>query len=93
MGTAVRPQPWGARRLATYPTTVELPYTGVEIDPERQTTRYLDAAGRRMEMGDEDGKHGTSKATASQTATAADGGGPQPPPPADTDAIEDHASD
>ncbi|MFI1884889.1 MULTISPECIES: putative ATP-grasp-modified RiPP [Streptomyces] len=90
MGTAV--QPWGTRRLAPYPTTVELPFTRTEIDPETQTTRYLDATGQLVEMG-EDGKHGTNKATASQTATGADGGGPQPPAPADSDALEDHVPD
>ncbi|MFF0446489.1 putative ATP-grasp-modified RiPP [Streptomyces sp. NPDC004609] len=90
MGIAV--QPWGTKRLAPYPTSVQLPYTRVEIDPETQTARYFDVSGQRVEMG-EGGKHGTNKATASQTATGADGGGSQPPAPADTDSLEDHVPD
>lgn len=90
MGIAA--QPWGARRLAPYPTSVIRPFTRIELDPEKQTAVYFDAAGRRVEMGS-DGRHGTNRATASQTATGADGGGPQPPKPADTDALEDHVPD
>ncbi|MFH8614727.1 putative ATP-grasp-modified RiPP [Streptomyces sp. NPDC017979] len=90
MGTSA--QPWGVRRLAPYPTSVVLPFAQVEIDPETQTAAYFDESGRRIDMG-EGGKHGTNRATASQTATGADGGGPQPPKPADTDALEDHVPD
>lgn len=83
-------QPWGVKRLAPYPNTVRYPFTRAEIDPETQTTRYFDAAGRAVDMS---GGHGTNQSTSSPTSTGADSGGSQPPVPADSDALEDHAQD
>ncbi|MFJ9434122.1 putative ATP-grasp-modified RiPP [Streptomyces sp. NPDC101490] len=82
-------KPWGLERLAPYALTVPVPYARIEIDPVTQTTCYLGADGRSIDMGE----HGTNTATATATATGADGGGTRPPQPADTDALEDHASD
>ncbi|MDV9189569.1 putative ATP-grasp-modified RiPP [Streptomyces sp. SR27] len=87
MATAV--QPWGMGRLAPYPHTIEFPFARTEIDPDSQVTRYFDADGRRVEMG----THGTNNSTSSSTSTGADGGGAQPPAPADSDSIDDTASD
>ncbi|MFJ6483893.1 MULTISPECIES: putative ATP-grasp-modified RiPP [unclassified Streptomyces] len=88
MTTAVAP--WGTKRLALYPSITEVPYARTEIDPDTQTTRYLDADGRRVEMA---GGHGTGTSTANSTATSSDGGGKNPPPPADSDLTEDSDSD
>ncbi|MFC5214328.1 putative ATP-grasp-modified RiPP [Streptomyces coerulescens] len=82
--------PWGVRRLALYPSMTDVPYVRTEIDPDTQTTRYLDATGNRVEM---NGGHGSGTATANQTSTSSDGGGPNPPPPADSDLTEDSDSD
>ncbi|MEU8761019.1 putative ATP-grasp-modified RiPP [Streptomyces sp. NPDC048659] len=87
MATAV--QPWGTGRLALYPNTIELPYTRTELDPDTQTTRYFDADGRRVDMGE----HGTSTSTSSPTSTGSDGGGAQPPAPMDADSMEDNVPD
>ncbi|WP_411146407.1 putative ATP-grasp-modified RiPP [Streptomyces sp. x-80] len=81
--------PWGIQRLALYPNATQVPYVETEIDPETQTTLYLDTNGDRVEMGG----HGTGTSTANQTATSSDGGGPNPPPPADEDLTEDSDSD
>ncbi|MFF2851494.1 putative ATP-grasp-modified RiPP [Streptomyces sp. NPDC058001] len=82
--------PWGVQRLALYPDITPVPYVRTEIDPETQTTRYLDEDGNRVEM---DGGHGSGTSTANQTSTSSDGGGPNPPPPADEDLTEDSDSD
>lgn len=82
--------PWGVRRLALYPNTVQVPYPRKELDQETQTTRYLDADGKRINMGD----HGTGTTTAEQTKTApSDGGDPKNPPPSDSDLVEGVDSD
>jgi putative ATP-grasp target RiPP len=81
--------PWGMCRLAPYRNTLVLPYERVELDPDTQTTRYLDPTDTPVEMG----KHGTSRATSSATSTGGDGGGPNPPAPADSDSIPDSESD
>ena len=60
-----------------------------ELDAETQTTRYYDADGQPVEMGE----HGTSNSTARSSQTGADGGGAQPPAPADSDLVEDVQSD
>ncbi|MFE3073464.1 putative ATP-grasp-modified RiPP [Streptomyces sp. NPDC059247] len=86
---ATTEKPWGLERLAPYVLTVPVPYARIEIDPVTQTTRYLGPDGWSVDMGE----HGTNTATATATATGADGGGTRPPQPADTDALEDHASD
>lgn len=64
--TAVRP--WGARRLAPYPTTVCRPHATVDIDPVTQLGVFRDRAGQVVEMG----QHGTSSGTETSTTTNAD---------------------
>lgn len=81
--------PWGVQRLALYPSITQVPYVQTELDPDTQTTRYLDATGNPIEMG----KHGTGTSTANQTSTSSDGGGPNPPPPSDSDLTSDDDSD
>ncbi|MEV2215403.1 putative ATP-grasp-modified RiPP [Streptomyces sp. NPDC050997] len=61
-------RPWGARRLAPYPTAAKLPFTTVTIDPTTQTGVFCDASGQVVEMG----KHGTSSATGTSTSTNLD---------------------
>ncbi|MEU9235774.1 putative ATP-grasp-modified RiPP [Streptomyces subrutilus] len=61
--------PWGAGRLAPYPTTIPRPHVSVSIDPETQLGTFLDRAGRVVEMG----KHGTSSGTETSTSTSSDG--------------------
>lgn len=61
-------RPWGAYRLAPYPTTVNLPFTSVTIDPATQTGVLRDGEGLVVEMG----KHGTSSATSTTTVTNLD---------------------
>ncbi|GCD97858.1 putative ATP-grasp-modified RiPP [Embleya hyalina] len=53
-GARSGPRPWGLRHLTGYGpgATVNLPYCGVELDPVTQTTRYRDADGRIVTMGD-----------------------------------------
>ncbi|MFE5673825.1 putative ATP-grasp-modified RiPP [Streptomyces erythrochromogenes] len=65
--TAVRP--WGAGRLAPYPTTIPRPHASVSIDPDTQLGVFRDRAGHVVEMG----KHGTSTGTETSTSTSADG--------------------
>ncbi|WP_129841954.1 putative ATP-grasp-modified RiPP [Streptomyces sp. RFCAC02] len=64
--TAIRP--WGADRLAPYPTTVRLPHVSVTIDPDTQLGVFRDRTGHVVEMG----KHGTSKGTETSTTTNSD---------------------
>lgn len=64
--TAARP--WGASRLAPYPTTVQLPHATVTIDPATQLGVFRDRAGQVVEMG----KHGTSSGTETSTTTNSD---------------------
>ncbi|RPE47121.1 putative ATP-grasp target RiPP [Streptomyces sp. Ag109_O5-1] len=70
MPTAVQAadRPWGAGRLAPYPTVVHRPHASVVIDPDTQLGVYLDHAGQVIDMG----KHGTSKGTETDTTTNAD---------------------
>lgn len=60
--------PWGARRLAPYPTAAKSPFTTVTIDPRTQMGVFHDALGQVVNMG----KHGTSSATATSTSTNLD---------------------
>ncbi|MEU3045841.1 putative ATP-grasp-modified RiPP [Streptomyces sp. NPDC006984] len=62
-------RPWGASRLAPYPTTTHLPHASVSIHPETQLGIFLDRNGRVVEMG----KHGTSSGTETSTSTSPDG--------------------
>ncbi|MET8544639.1 putative ATP-grasp-modified RiPP [Kitasatospora sp. NPDC004799] len=64
--TTVRP--WGAGRLAPYPTATRLPYTSVSIDGPTQLGVFRDRSGLVVEMG----KHGTSKGTETNTTTNQD---------------------
>jgi putative ATP-grasp target RiPP len=61
-------RPWGAGRLAPYPTTTVLPHTTVTIDPTTQRGVFRDGAGQVVEMG----KHGTSSGTETSTVTNSD---------------------
>ncbi len=61
-------RPWGIGRLAPYPTTAQLPFTTVTVDPTTQTGVFYDHSGRVVEMG----KHGTSSATGTSTSTNLD---------------------
>jgi|HubBroStandDraft_1064217.scaffolds.fasta_scaffold14882_3 putative ATP-grasp target RiPP len=68
--------PWGARQTSPYVFAPPREWISVEVDPETQASRYLDAAGRRLDMG----KHGTSISRPSQMATPGkDGKNPTPP--------------
>ncbi len=72
------PRPWALRRMRPYPGWEAPGYARAVLDPETQTTRYFDEAGRPVEMG----KHGTSTGTKPPTGTGGpDGNGPS----ADTD--------
>ncbi|MEU2607649.1 putative ATP-grasp-modified RiPP [Streptomyces albus] len=64
--TAVRP--WGAGRLAPYPTVIRRPYASVTVDPDTQLGVYMDHTGKVVEMG----KHGTSSGTETSTTTNSD---------------------
>ncbi|MFF4482552.1 putative ATP-grasp-modified RiPP [Streptomyces sp. NPDC001520] len=61
-------RPWGLRRLGPYPTTAEMPFTTVTIDPDTQTGVFRDRDGLAVEMG----RHGTSSATSTSTVTNLD---------------------
>lgn len=61
-------RPWGAGRLAPYPTTIRRPHATVVVDPTTQLGVFRDRAGQVVEMG----KHGTSKGTETKTATNSD---------------------
>lgn len=60
--------PWGAGRLAPYPTTTRRPHATVVIDPATQLGVYQDHAGRVVEMG----AHGTARGTETATTTNSD---------------------
>ncbi|WP_067071128.1 putative ATP-grasp-modified RiPP [Carbonactinospora thermoautotrophica] len=62
-------RPWGVRRMKPFKRT-PLPEIGrMELDPDTQTTRYFDRAGRPIEMG----KHSkTYSATEHGTTTGGD---------------------
>ncbi|WFB11513.1 putative ATP-grasp-modified RiPP [Streptomyces sp. LX-29] len=64
--TATRP--WGASRLAPYPTTVRLPHAAVEVDPDTQLGVFRDCHGQVVEMG----KHGTGTGTETNVTTSSD---------------------
>ncbi|MEV3855029.1 putative ATP-grasp-modified RiPP [Streptomyces sp. NPDC050095] len=81
--------PWGMSRLAPYRNTVDLPQAQLTLDPESQTTTYLDGNGRPLERP----TLGNITATSQSTQTGADGGGGKPPAPADSDSIADEQSD
>jgi len=61
-------RPWGASRLAPYPTTIQRPHSTVTIDPDTQLGVFRDRAGLVVEMG----AHGTSKGTETSTTTNSD---------------------
>ncbi|WP_411113218.1 putative ATP-grasp-modified RiPP [Streptomyces sp. 029-5] len=61
-------RPWGAGRLAPYPTAVRRPHATVIIDPATQVGVFRDRSGRVVEMG----KHGTSSGTETSTTTNSD---------------------
>ncbi|WP_405621866.1 putative ATP-grasp-modified RiPP [Streptomyces sp. NBC_01511] len=60
--------PWGAGRLAPYPTTILRPHATVTIDPVTQVGMFRDRFGQVVEMG----KHGTSCGTETSTITNSD---------------------
>ncbi|MFJ6661325.1 putative ATP-grasp-modified RiPP [Streptomyces sp. NPDC091377] len=62
------PPPWGVRHLAPYPTVTSCPHTAVTLDADTQLGVYTDRDGRVIEMG----KHGTAKATETNTKTNLD---------------------
>lgn len=64
--TALRP--WGAGRLAPYPSVTHRPFVSVGLDPDTQLGVYADHTGEPIEMG----KHGTSKGTETSTTTNSD---------------------
>ncbi|WP_405937344.1 putative ATP-grasp-modified RiPP [Streptomyces sp. NBC_00726] len=70
MSTAVEigVRPWGAGRLAPYPTATHRPHASVVLDPGTQLGVYTDHVGTVIEMG----KHGTSKGTETNTVTNSD---------------------
>lgn len=61
-------RPWGAGRLAPYPTVIRRPHVSVSLDPDTQLGVYVDRAGTVIDMG----KHGTSKGTETSTYTNSD---------------------
>ena len=61
-------RPWGASRLAPYPTIIQRPHATVTIDPDTQLGVFRDRAGLVVEMG----AHGTSKGTETSTTTNSD---------------------
>ncbi|WNI15316.1 putative ATP-grasp-modified RiPP [Actinacidiphila sp. ITFR-21] len=61
-------RPWGAGRLAPYPTTSHRPHVSVVIDLDTQLGVFRDRAGLVVDMG----KHGTSKGTETSTTTNSD---------------------
>ncbi|MEY9946714.1 putative ATP-grasp-modified RiPP [Kitasatospora sp. GAS1066B] len=61
-------RPWGAGRLAPYPTSTRLPYASVSIDAGTQLGVFRDRTGLVVEMG----KHGTSSGTETSTTTNSD---------------------
>ncbi|NEC01499.1 putative ATP-grasp-modified RiPP [Streptomyces anulatus] len=70
MTTATDPRlrPWGADRLAPYPTVTHLPHASVALDPDTQLGIFADRCGTVVEMG----KHGTAKGTETSTTTNSD---------------------
>ncbi|MEU4175058.1 putative ATP-grasp-modified RiPP [Streptomyces sp. NPDC026589] len=70
MATAIEHgvRPWGADRLAPYPTATHRPHTSVALDPDTQLGIFADRVGTVVEMG----KHGTAKGTETSTITNSD---------------------
>ncbi|MFJ5225405.1 putative ATP-grasp-modified RiPP [Streptomyces sp. NPDC088400] len=66
--TRLTARPWGATRLAPYPTTVRRPHSTVTVDPVTQVGVFRDRYGQVVEMG----KHGTSSGTETSTTTNSD---------------------
>ncbi|NJQ14122.1 putative ATP-grasp-modified RiPP [Streptomyces bohaiensis] len=64
--TATRP--WGAGRLAPYPTVTRRGHASVTIDPGTQLGVFTDQNGTVIDMG----KHGTGKGTETSTTTNSD---------------------
>ncbi|MBC2874913.1 MULTISPECIES: putative ATP-grasp-modified RiPP [Streptomyces] len=66
-------RPWGLTRMEPYPSPITVTGTAATLDPVTQTTVYLDAQGRRVEIG----KHGTGTGKETRTRTSqGDGSGP-----------------
>ncbi|MFF7023716.1 putative ATP-grasp-modified RiPP [Streptomyces klenkii] len=61
-------RPWGAGRLAPYPTTIRRLHTTVTIDADSQLGVFRDRCGLVVEMG----KHGSSTGTETNTTTNSD---------------------
>ncbi|MFC9266192.1 putative ATP-grasp-modified RiPP [Streptomyces zhihengii] len=70
MSASVDPigRPWGADRLAPYPTVTHRPHASVTVDPATQLGIFTDHLGMVIEMG----KHGTSSGTETSTTTNSD---------------------
>jgi putative ATP-grasp target RiPP len=62
------PVPWALRHLRPYQDGAAPAYASVELDGPTQTARYLDSAGRVVDMG----KHSTSTGTNPPTGTNLD---------------------
>lgn len=76
--------PWALRLVSDRLPVSPPSYATVALDDPTQTARYMDAAGRAVEMG----KHGTSRTTG--TASVSGGGDGQNPQPQTQD---DHTTD
>lgn len=61
-------RPWGASRLGPYPTTVEVPFTAVGIDPDTQLGVFRDASGRIVNMVQQAMDDSTSRSTNRSTS-------------------------
>ncbi|MCT6776347.1 putative ATP-grasp-modified RiPP [Streptomyces sp. CS7] len=70
MATAVEPhmRPWGADRLAPYPTVARRSHASATLDPDTQLGVFTDRVGTVIEMG----KHGTARGTETSTVTNSD---------------------
>lgn len=62
-------RPWGATRLGPYPTTVQMPFTAVGIDPATQLGVFRDASGQIVKMDTERTQQFTSNPTSTYTST------------------------
>ncbi|WP_242882548.1 putative ATP-grasp-modified RiPP [Actinomadura litoris] len=82
-------RPWGATRLAPFTGPAGTGYARLELDPNTQTTRYLDQDGQPIEAG----KHGTSKSQHTSNPTSGGDGGGKKPPEADDANVTDYVQD
>ncbi|MDT0344794.1 putative ATP-grasp-modified RiPP [Streptomyces litchfieldiae] len=74
--------------MAPYPASGSVDFAQAVLDPETQTTRYLDASGAVLDAP----KHGTSTGTTPPTGTGnpSDGSGPGGPAGGDQDKGNDN---